>query len=346
MKTTENISLAGYAFVIETDACSELESYLNDIKSSFSGDDSADEIVADIEARVAELLKEKCISGMVVNIGMVRDVKKTIGNPSELSEDEPSVDNGPGGETPKPEKKTQRRRLYRNMDEKVLGGVCSGLGTYFGIDKVLFRIIFLMLLFIGFIGLDDGPFVLFSMLVYIGLWIAMPAARTDEQKREMRGKPVNLSNYKDSSFNLRAEAREAADSPAGRTFRRAGGIFLGLLLLITGLGGLLGCLFIPSVPTIIGNEAVEHIQYFGELDPDEQFGLDLTTSTTFWGLILVMLGLFCIWSIYNGIMLLFDLKSPSWRPGLILFLAWLLSLFVLIAWIIREVAEALPILVA
>jgi glutamyl-tRNA reductase len=85
MKTTENISLAGYAFTIETDAYEELGAYLSDIRTCFSGDASADEIVADIEERVAELLRERCISGMVVDLTMVRDIKKRIGNPALLS---------------------------------------------------------------------------------------------------------------------------------------------------------------------------------------------------------------------------------------------------------------------
>ncbi len=345
MKTTENISLAGYSFVIETDAYAKLEEYLNDIKNSFSGDSSADEIVMDIEARIAELLRERCVNGMVVNLTMIHDIMKTIGNPKEMGQEDTAVEMPSGDEARKPEKKVQRKRLYRNMDEKVFGGVCSGLGTYFGIDKVLFRIIFLTLFFIGCIGMGDGPFILFSMLAYSGLWVAMPAARTDEQKREMTGRPVNLSSYKSGSFDFEKEVKEAAASPAGQTVKRAGSIFLGIILLIIGLGGLFGCILIPSLPTIIGHELTEHITYFGPLEPQEQLGADLITGTTFWVLVLVMLGIFCIWYIYGGVILLFGLKSPSWRPGLILFIAWILSIFVLAAWILKNVAEALPMIV-
>ena len=88
MKTTENISLAGYAFTIETDAYEELGAYLSDLRPCYSGDASADAIVADIEERVAELLRERCISGMVVDLTMVRDIKKRIGNPKELAQED------------------------------------------------------------------------------------------------------------------------------------------------------------------------------------------------------------------------------------------------------------------
>ena len=75
MKKTENISLGGYAFTIEYDAYLELEEYIGSIRNAFSNDPSADEIVTDIEERIAELLKEKCISGMVVNLAMVESEK-------------------------------------------------------------------------------------------------------------------------------------------------------------------------------------------------------------------------------------------------------------------------------
>ncbi len=347
MKTTENISLAGYAFVIETDAYIELEKYLNEIKSSFSGDSSADEIVADIEERIAELLREKCINGMVVDMAMIRDIEKRIGNPKEMAQEESDVETpyAPQQEQNSDKKAQRHRRLYRNMDERIFGGVCSGLGTYFGIDKVIFRLLFLLFFCAGFIGLDDGPYILFSCIAYACLWIAMPAARTDEQKREMKGRPLNLKNYKSKDFEFEREVKEIADSPAGHTAKRAGGVFLGLLLLIIGLGGLLGCIFIPSLPTIIGHEFTEHIIQWGPLDPGEQLGSDISTSTTFWGLVLGVVGIFCIWFIYNGIMLMFDLKSPSWRPGLILFIAWIISIFILAGWVIREVADALPMII-
>ncbi len=349
MKTTENISLAGYAFIIETDAYDELNEYLNEIRSCFSGDSSADEIVEDIEERIAELLREKCISGMVVDLSMVRDIKKRIGNPKEMAQEDAEPELGASGPESqqstdkKPEKKGLKgKRLYRNMDGRVLGGVCSGLGTYFGIDKVFFRIIFMIIFSIGFIGWDDGPYVLLSFLAYVCLWIAMPAARTAEQKREMNGKPLNLDNYRNKDFDFEKEVREVSESPAGRTVKRAGGVFLGILLLMVGLGGLLGCILLPSMPSVCDNELADHITRWGPLDPGKQLEYDLITSSMFWGMIIAMLGIFCIWFIYNGVMLLFDLKTPSWRPGLILFIAWILSIFVFVAWVLMTVADALP----
>ncbi|MBR5300072.1 MAG: PspC domain-containing protein, partial [Bacteroidales bacterium] len=285
MKTTENISLAGYAFTIETDAYEELGAYLTDIRTCFSGDASADEIVADIEERIAELLREKCIVGMAIDLSMVLDIKKRIGDPKELAQDDAestfeAKEKTPAQqEQPKQEKKTERRgrRLFRNMDERVLGGVCSGLGTYFGLDKVLFRIIFLVIFFISIFGSGDGPFLLFPILAYICLWIAMPAARTAEQKREMKGKPMDLNSYKDKDFDFGKEVKEATQSPAGQTFTRAGGVFLGILLLLAGFGGLVGCAFIRVLPEIFSHEVAEHINRWGSLDAEEMIVEQLLT---------------------------------------------------------------------
>lgn len=87
MKTTENISLGGYAFTIESDAYEELNSYIKAIHHGFEGDESADEIMADIEERIAELLSEKYRPGMVVNMGMVLSIEERIGKPDDFAAD-------------------------------------------------------------------------------------------------------------------------------------------------------------------------------------------------------------------------------------------------------------------
>ena len=355
MKPTENISLAGYAFTIETDAYEELGAYLSDIRTCFSSDASADEIVADIEERIAELLRERCMPGMVVDLSMVHDIKKRIGNPKELAQDDTEGTFGAKEEAPsqpqqeqqKQEKKAEKRnrRLFRNIDERVLGGVCSGLGTYFGLDKVLFRIIFLVLFFISIFGSEDGPVLLFPILAYICLWIAMPAARTAEQKRQMKGKPMDLNSYKEKDFDFDKEVKEVIQSPAGQTFERVGGVFLGILLLLEGIGGLIGCAFIRVLPEIFSHEIAERINRWGTLDAEEMLVETLLTSTIFWSMVMVIVGLLCIWFIYNGVMLLFNLKAPSWKPGLVIFIAWIISIFALAGWVAVNVADCLPTLI-
>ena len=335
MKTTENISLAGYAFTIETQAYEELKTYLEEIHGSFSSEAGAEEITADIEERIAELLSERCVPGMVVNLDMILDIEKRIGNPEEVAGEDSSSERS---EVRVEEKKTWRnKRLYRNIDERIIGGVCSGLGAYFGLDKVLFRLLFLVFFLIGFS--DEGLFCI-PMVLYICLWIAMPAARTVEQKCEMKGKPIDLAGFRSKDFDLNREVKEVAASPAGRTIKRAGGVFIGLILLICGLTGLLGSILIPSVPSLI--DSCLALDYWSPFDNFEQFNVNLLTSTKFWALVLVSMVLAFVGMLYGGIMLTFDLKAPSWKPGLVIFIAWFISILVLIAWIIKTLADALP----
>lgn len=331
MKTTENISLAGYAFTIEEDAYKELSEYLNDIRRSFGNDASAQEITEDIEERIAELLSERCCSGMVVNISMIREIKKRIGAPEELG-GESTEDTDAEVKVEEEKKSWRNRRIYRNIDERILGGVCGGLGAYFGIDKVIFRVLFLIFFCIGFA--DEGLFCI-PMVLYICLWIAMPAARTVEQKCEMKGKPIDLTEFRTKDFDIKKEVKEAADSPAGKTIRRTGSIILGVILLISGLTGLLGCIFIPSIPSIIGIGA----NYICEFDIIDHAGI--LTDSTFWNLVTVTGIIASVGMLYGGIIMAFDLKAPSWRPGLVLFITWTLSVFATAAWTIKALAEYL-----
>lgn len=330
MKTTENISLGGYAFTIESDAYQELGNYIKAIHHGFENDDSVDEITADIEERIAELLSEKCRPGMVINMAMVLDVERRIGNPEDFADKDGCSTQEPG-EKPCNDRKTESgKRLYRNVDERILGGVCSGLGAYFNIDKVLFRILFLLLFFIGFV---IGGLLCLPAVIYIGLWIAMPAARTVEQKCELKGKPMKLDSFHAKDFNLGREVREASESPAGKIFKRAGGIFLGIMLLITGISGLLCSVMLPVIPELFDIFSID------ELVPPFS---SMVTDTTLWVLLISFLGLMFIWMLYNGIMLTFGLNPPSWKPGLVLFISWLICLLALTAWSFRLIVSLVP----
>ena len=337
MKTTENISLAGFAFTIETDAYAELGTYLTDIREAFRNDSNADEITSDIEERIAEILREKCISGMVVDMKMIQDVKKRIGNPKEFAQEDTDPAPKPADEDKQPEqpkKDWKSKRLFRNIDEKVVAGVCSGLGIYFGIDKAIIRLFFLLFTVIPFIGAS----MLFPVpILYIILWIAMPAARTDDQKRDMKGKPTNLESYRTSDFDFKTEVKDASESPAAKAFTRVGGIFLGTLLLISGLGGMIGTVVIPSAPSIIRYEIRDELY----MHPEEQFVVDLINNDTFWIFVMIIVGLLSIWFIYNGIMLLFNLKAPSWKPGLVIFISWVISIFIFAGYVAKLATEAL-----
>lgn len=336
MKTTEKISLGGFAFVVESDAYEALESYLSEIRECFRNDNSADEIVDDIEVRIAELLKEKYIEGMVVNLGMIDEIKKRIGDPKELAgqeDSEPQTEE----ELPKQSRKGsfREKRLYRNIDDRVLGGVCSGLGLYFNIDKAIFRMFFLIAFCLGFFQIPG--IVTLPLIVYLILWIAMPAARTVEQKCELSGKPMDLRDFRDSENRFSREIRETAKSPAIRTIGRIMGMIIGIIFIIIGLGGFSATIFFPSVPAIIAN----HIN-LGALVGEEMIAARIACNMTFWWMMFGVIGLAALGMLYSGIVLCFDFKTPSWRPGLVIFILWVACVLVTIAWMLHKVAEYLP----
>lgn len=341
MKTTENISLGGLAFTIEADAYTELNKYIEEISGCFRNDPCGSEILEDIEVRISELLKEKCSVGTVVSLAMVEDIKKRIGDPKELGEQdqETRAEDSQSDESHRQVKESFReRRIYRDVDNRVLGGVCAGLGEYFNLDKVIFRVLFLIFFVLGFIDGDEGLFMI-SFVAYLILWIAIPAARTVEQKCEMRRKPINLEGFKSKENRFEREVKEVVESPAGRTLGRVLLTVVGIILLAIGMGGLFSLIFIPSVHEIAEAAMIAEMSPF---DAEEMLAINLIRSNTFWWMIMANMGILFIGLIYGGIMLIFDFKRPVWKPGLVLFIAWIISFFVLAAWILAQVADWLP----
>lgn len=332
MKTTEKISLGGYAFVIESEAYVELENYLSEIRECFRNDNSADEIIDDIEVRIAELLKEKYADGTVVNMGMIASIKERIGDPKEVAGQEEEED------VVKETSKCPLRdkRLYRDIDDRALAGVCSGLGLYFNIDKVVFRLFFLIAFCLGFFDAEDGLFTL-AILAYIILWIAMPAARTVEEKCEMYRKPMDLKDYRSNENRFTREIKETASSPTLQAIFRILGVVIGVIFIIMGLCGFSTTIFFPSIPEIIGS----HIE-IGSLVPEEIIGSRIALDPIFWWLMFGVVGFASLGLLYTGVVLCFNLKTPSWRPGLIIFILWVVSILVTIAWVLKKVAEFLP----
>ena len=181
MKKTISINISGMVFTIDEDAFQNLSNYLDTIKSYFNGSEGRDEIMADIEARIAELLQTRVNEGKaVVNVSDIQAVIETLGEPEDFLEDEEEDFQ----ETKRARKQSNFKRLYRDPDKYILGGVCEGLGHYFGLDPLWVRALFL----IAFFGFGTG------LLLYIILWIIVPTARTTAEKLEMRGEPVNVNN--------------------------------------------------------------------------------------------------------------------------------------------------------
>lgn len=203
MKKTFTINISGSVFHIDEDAFEKLQRYLQMLNRHFGTALEGQEILQDIEARIAELLIEKTANKVeVVTNDMVDEVIARMGKPEdfmESSDEEPHARAQATGSTMTAEQPI-RRRLYRDGESRVIGGVCSGLGAYFNIDVVILRVIFVVLFFLG-VGT--------SLLLYIILWIVVPKAKTTAQRLEMKGKEATVSNIEKS---IREEVKEIGDN--------------------------------------------------------------------------------------------------------------------------------------
>lgn len=183
MNKTVNINLGGMFFYIDEDAYQKLSRYFEAIKRSLSNANSQDEIINDIESRIAELINGKHTSPkQVISIKEIDEVIAIMGQPEDYRIEGESETNTGFLNNETSIQKT--KKLYRDKDGAAIGGVLSGLGYYFGIDRTLLRIVALVLLLVFGIG----------VLMYIILWIVMPQAITTTEKLEMRGEPVTISN--------------------------------------------------------------------------------------------------------------------------------------------------------
>lgn len=242
MNKTVNINLAGIFFHIDEDAYNKLQHYLDAVKRSFTNTQGSDEIIADIEARIAELFNEKVKNDrQVISIKEVEEVITIMGQPEDYMVDEEIFDDEPAPKTTK----TVGKQLFRDTEHSYVGGVSSGLGHYLNIDAIWIRILWILLTIFS-----SGAFV----LIYLALWIFVPEAKTTADKLAMRGEEVTISNIekkiregfdnvadkvKDVDYQKYGnQARQGAGSAAsalGRVIRLIINVFVklvGVLLLI------------------------------------------------------------------------------------------------------------------
>ncbi|MFK7906666.1 MAG: PspC domain-containing protein, partial [Chitinophagales bacterium] len=230
MNKTVSINLGGIFFHIEEDAYTKMDSYLDSINRHFSNEEGAEEILEDIEARIAEMFQETLVQSkrQVILPSDVAQVIGIMGLPDQFGEPEiggtqahvnqkthqETHAGNPMADMPKGERASNRkksRRLYRNPDEAFMGGVCAGLSDYFGIEDPLWvRMAFAFSFFTGGWGL----------LPYILLWAIVPEAKTPAQKLAMRGEPINVSNIekivKEGMDNLKSTIEDFSKGENGQ----------------------------------------------------------------------------------------------------------------------------------
>ena len=179
--------MGGYPFTIDDDAYEVLDRYLKTINRHFSYSEGHDEIVGDIETRMAELFQEGLAGGQIVTKKDVEKAITTMGKPEDFGAEamEEPVYTNTKTNTTQSNYKTGKR-LFRDPADEVIGGVASGLAAYFGMaDPLWLRIALVLLVFIGF----GTP-----VIAYIILWIILPKAETASDRLMMRGETINATN--------------------------------------------------------------------------------------------------------------------------------------------------------
>lgn len=336
MKKTVSINLNSFMYNIDEDAYQILSDYLGQLKSHFSNQAEGEEIIRDIEARMAEIFNMKIgPNKQVITIEDVQEVIGILGDIGDIT-----------GETEEDQKRTGKsseedktdKKLYRNTDESMIGGVCAGLSEYTGISTMAWRIIFLVLLFAGQIGL----------IAYIILWIVVPEAKTTAQKIEMKGGKINLSNiekrvkqeYEEVKKNFdRKENNKFAEffenlgkailsviEVIGTILAKAFGVVFLLIgaALITAIT--IGLLQVNDSELVHSGNLIQMVWLPGLLE-------FITTPDTAWFMSLcvffvVLIPIIAI--IHWGVVLLFDVKSHK-SIGTGLFIAWLMAILFTVA---------------
>ena len=217
MKKNITINLFGQLYNIDEDAYELLNNYEESLRHHFSKQDDGAEIFNDIEARIAELLSEQKAKGVeAISIEHVQDIIKRIGAPEEIDREEAELSDGEQVS----QKASAPKRLYRDMENRMVAGVLAGFANYFGGDRTWWRIGFVLiciplfgffkLFHIGFMNL--GP-----VIAYVILAILLPSAATPEDRLRMKGKeitPQTLAN------EVTDEAQQKMNAATGTDYHR------------------------------------------------------------------------------------------------------------------------------
>ncbi len=334
MKEVKKCSISGVAFTMDVDAYEALDTYLESLKKSYQDTPDGAEIVADIEARIAELILSAQDNTRVVEKPLILDIIAQMGSAEDISDE--SSDRDLQYETPR-----IPRRLYRDTANAKLGGVCAGIGKYFDIDPVWVRLILFLPMLLSCLGgipflywfgpLFGNLFGIF-LICYFIMWFAVPAARTARQKLEMNGERITAQSISEVTA---ASANNDPDAKAKPIVAEAVSMFgkIVLILLKIFAGILVFGLIMGACALVIGLFALliggPELLQLGKL---ADFSLLVPILGIFIVLIPVTLMIYVL-------MCLIASRKPSAKSVLIIFLAWIVSIIACSVIAIRENAS-------
>ena len=322
MNEIKKCSLSGIGFTLEKVAYNRLNDYLNSLKEAYKNSADCEEIMADIETRIAELiLSAQNDTQCVVTLPIVENIIAQLGSPEDISGEESK---------PKVESSTRiPRRLYRDMENSKLGGVCAGLAKYFGVEAVWLRLAMaspLILVVIGapflhWLSVLGGNLCAVFFMTYLILWFAIPSAKSAREKLEMEGEAISAKSIADRQGATQEEKAKSSVASAvtalGRVAVIALKIMLGLMLFP--IVAIVLTLSIILVCMAVGLSSLPLVQFgeFGNLtELLSEFGAPLMV----FALLLVLIP--AIYIGYLFVTLLIN-KRPRWWVLIVSILLWI-----------------------
>ena len=334
MKKTLTINLSGIVYHIDEDAYVLLDNYLKNLRSHFRREVGVDEIMCDIETRISELFNGFINDGIqIITVKQVEAVITCMGKTEDLFAEEENESEKKHTETDTNTWKAQRK-LFRNPDDRILGGVVSGVAAYFGWEPVLLRLLFLI----------AGLFVQGLLIVYLIAWIIIPLARTATEKLQMHGKAINVENigrtvtdgFEQTGENVYSDKPRSVFLRLCDTIVRIAGFIIKLFLVVLGillLLSLLVALFITVVFLFaaMGWLASVPVDIYQTL-PAFDWNV-LNKIPVYWVVGMFVCGLFAAGIPIMGLLQLIFQHFKIWRPmsrsvTVALVLLWILSVVV------------------
>ena len=321
MDQIKKCSLAGISFTLEADAYAALEGYIQSLQEAYKSTPDGEEIVADIEARIAELILSAVPADAIVTKPLILNIIKQLGSAEEIDSEQPEYEEPRQAETTDPAGNPRiPRRLYRDVQHHKLGGVCAGIANYFDIDPTLVRLAAIAPILIWLFGVMNlfwlhyiegfmGQLAGLVVLGYIVMWFTIPPASTARQKLEMKGERITTDSIRSNVQNATAEERS-------RTLLADIVNVIGKILLI--------CLKILAAIILIG--LVLGVCVLGMV---ALAGIPMLDFNLPMGILLI--SFFCVAIIplliliYLVIMLLIS-QRPKGRALLVMFILWVISL--------------------
>lgn len=336
MKKNITINLFGSLFAIDEDAYELLKKYEESLRAYFSKQEGGEEIADDIERRIAELFEELKSQGIeAISIEHVQDIIKRIGAPEQMTDsDDERVDNEATQKSSKTTSKTtNKKKLFRDPNDQMLGGVMSGLSHYFGGDVLLWRLLVIILCLLTS----------FTVLIaYIAMWIVVPLARTPEDFLQMKGREVTPDNIAQA---IMGNNDTAGTNTTGRTgFNSILGICMTIfkitLYLVGGfivltLAGCLVGLIVLTILALVGTISFGTIfATFTPFDENALVFLPSYCSFSFWmliiaGFICCIIPIYCM--VHHFLRLRNKSKSMSTLQRCLWIIVWIISAGAVIA---------------